>query len=214
MKKLIIYGASFFDVIKLTDAINRKSPEWEIMGFLDDTEGLQGQVLRGYKVLGGKELLKDLAGEKDIYFFNNVCGHWRRAEKVADLLVSYGCKIPNLIHPSIDMNYVEMGRGCILPEGCLVGGWTEIGNFVTVRLGCVISHDVILEDFVFIGSGSTVSSEAVVKRGVFIGSGVTVMLKITVGEGSLIGAGAVVTKNVPPGVVVAGVPAKVVGERE
>ena len=49
----------------------------------------------------------------------------------------------------------------------------------------------------------------VIKRGVSIGSGATLLCGITVGERSIIGAGAVVTKDVPPGVIVVGNPAKV-----
>jgi acetyltransferase-like isoleucine patch superfamily enzyme len=45
-----------------------------------------------------------------------------------------------------------------------------------------------------------------------IGSNATILCGITIGEGALIGAGAVVTKDVPPFAIVAGVPAKIVGD--
>jgi len=214
MKKLVIFGASFFDLIKLIDAINRVKPVWKVAGFLDDTEELQGKFFRGYKVLGGRELLVEFARDEDTYFFNNVCGHWKRAEKIANLLETSGCKTANLIHPSIDMNYVEIGRGCILPEGCVVGGEAKIGNFVTLRLKSLISHNVTVEDFVFIGPGVTIGSGAVIKKGSFIGAGATIMLDTVLGEGCLVGAGSVVTKNIPPGKVVAGVPARIIRERD
>ena len=214
MKKLIIYGASFFDLIKLIDAINRKEETWEIQGFLDDTKELQGRSFRGYKVLGGRALLDEYAGDRNTYFFNNVCGYWKRAEKVAELLVSYGCKFANLIHPAIDMNYVNTGHNIILPEGCVVGGETNMGNFVTVRLKSLVSHNVAVEDFVFIGPGVTIGSGAVIEKGAFIGAGATIMLDRTIGAGALIGAGAVVAKDIPPGTVAAGVPAKVIKDRE
>ena len=51
-----------------------------------------------------------------------------------------------------------------------------------------------------------------VKRRASIGSNATIMCGITIGEGALIAAGAVVTKNVPDYAIVAGVPAKVVGD--
>jgi acetyltransferase-like isoleucine patch superfamily enzyme len=49
-----------------------------------------------------------------------------------------------------------------------------------------------------------------VKRGASIGSSATLLCGITVGENALIGAGSVVTKDVPPGAVVAGNPARLV----
>jgi acetyltransferase-like isoleucine patch superfamily enzyme len=48
-----------------------------------------------------------------------------------------------------------------------------------------------------------------VKSGVAIGSGATLLCGITIGEKAVIGAGAVVTRDVPPGVVVVGNPAKI-----
>jgi acetyltransferase-like isoleucine patch superfamily enzyme len=48
-----------------------------------------------------------------------------------------------------------------------------------------------------------------VKRGASIGSGAVLLCGVTIGENATIGAGSVVTKNVPPGAVVAGNPARV-----
>jgi acetyltransferase-like isoleucine patch superfamily enzyme len=49
-----------------------------------------------------------------------------------------------------------------------------------------------------------------VKRGASIGSGAVLLCGITIGENAMIGAGSVVTKDVPPNMVVAGNPAKVI----
>jgi acetyltransferase-like isoleucine patch superfamily enzyme len=47
-----------------------------------------------------------------------------------------------------------------------------------------------------------------VRRGASIGSGAVIMCGITIGENAMVGAGAVVTRDVAPGTVVAGVPAR------
>jgi acetyltransferase-like isoleucine patch superfamily enzyme len=49
-----------------------------------------------------------------------------------------------------------------------------------------------------------------VKRGASIGSGAVLLCGITIGENAMVGAGSVVTKDVPPGAVVAGNPARLV----
>jgi sugar O-acyltransferase (sialic acid O-acetyltransferase NeuD family) len=106
------------------------------------------------------------------------------------------------------LNYVEIGRGCILPDGCVVGSKTKIGDFVAARLHALISHDVTVEDYVFIGPGAVIGGYVTLRRGCFIGAGATVMTKRTIGAGSMVGAGAVVTKDVLPEKTVAGNPAK------
>jgi acetyltransferase-like isoleucine patch superfamily enzyme len=51
-----------------------------------------------------------------------------------------------------------------------------------------------------------------VKRGASIGSNATILPGLTIGASALVGAGAVVTKDVPDFAIVAGVPAKIVGD--
>jgi acetyltransferase-like isoleucine patch superfamily enzyme len=51
-----------------------------------------------------------------------------------------------------------------------------------------------------------------VRRRVSIGSNVTIICGVAIGEGALVGAGAVVTRDVAPFAIVAGVPARVIGD--
>lgn len=208
-RSLVIFGSNYRDLVKLIAAINRQNETWELLGFIDDREELRGSELFGGPVLGDRHYLEKLSRE-DVSVFNNVCGKERNARAIASWIERSGFSPASLIHPAIDLTYADVERGAILPEGCVVGSGVRIGMFFTGRLQVVISHDVTIGDFVFMGPGSMVAGDSVVEDGVFIGAGATIMSGRRVGAGSMVGAGALVTKDVPPGVTVVGVPARII----
>ncbi|EKE03341.1 MAG: hypothetical protein ACD_20C00214G0011 [uncultured bacterium] len=208
MKKLVVYGTVYPDIVKLIDSINRVNPEWELIGFIDDNEQKQGKEILGIPVLGGREIIPELTKDENLYFFNNYFGSVSDFKRRIALLESYGCKIPTLIHPAVDIVHSSIGRGCIIEEGCNIGTRVTIGNFVTIHPRCVISHDVKIEDYALIAPGCTVGSCLHIRMGSFIGGGATILRTKNLGRNSVVGAGAVVVNDVPDGITVVGVPAK------
>jgi UDP-2-acetamido-3-amino-2,3-dideoxy-glucuronate N-acetyltransferase len=126
--------------------------------------------------------------------------------------------------------------GCEVGDDTKIGAFVEIQKNAFIGARCKISshtfvcEGVTIEDEVFIGHGvmfindrhpratadGALQTEADwqvvptrICRGASVGSGAVIMCGVTVGEKALVGAGAVVTKNVPAGATVAGVPARV-----
>jgi len=104
----------------------------------------------------------------------------------------------------VDINpAARVGRGIMLDHatGLVVGETAVIGD------DCSIMQDVTLG-----GTGrADQDRHPKIGKGVLLGAGAKVLGNILIGDCSRIGAGSVVTKEVPAGVTVAGVPARVIG---
>lgn len=124
--------------------------------------------------------------------------------------------------------------------GCTIGMNTQIGSYSEIKKGAYVGDDcrfqsyvfvpecTVIRDGVFVGprvtflndkypnarkaiDGTWTLTPCYVDAGSTIGGGATILPGIRIGRNALIGAGAVVTKDVPDYAVVAGVPAKRIG---
>ncbi len=81
---------------------------------------------------------------------------------------------------------------------------------ISFRVTVVVHDDARHMDRTTPGAGDGTVAPVVLRRGCYLGAGCLVLPGVTVGERAVVGAGAVVTRDVPPGKLVVGVPARVV----
>jgi acetyltransferase-like isoleucine patch superfamily enzyme len=111
---------------------------------------------------------------------------------------------------------VGIWSNSVIDYGCRIGNNVKIHNNVYVAQFTTIEDDAFLAPGVSIANDMrplcaecTHAGGPTIKRGARIGVNVTILPTVVIGEYALVGAGAVVTKDVPPGAVVYGNPARV-----
>src|SRR5216683_1529334 len=131
----------------------------------------------------------------------------------------YGCRIGDATRIG---TFVEIQRGAVIGRSCKISSHTFICDGVTIEDGVFVGHGVMFtndrlpraltDDGRLQTDADWTLAPTRVARGASIGSHATILPGVTIGEHALVGAGAVVTHDVPAYAVVAGVPARVVGD--
>ena len=109
---------------------------------------------------------------------------------------------------------IIIGNNCVVNKKVLLdgrGGKLTIGNNVDIAQETniwTLEHDVNSDNH------SDTGADVVIEDYVWLASRVTVLPGVRIGKGAVVASNSVVTKNVPPMAIVAGIPAKIIGERK
>jgi acetyltransferase-like isoleucine patch superfamily enzyme len=120
----------------------------------------------------------------------------------------------------------KVGADCNLCDHVFIENDVIVGDRVTVKSGVQLWDGLRVGDDVFIGPNATFTNDPFprskvydheiavtrVENGASIGANATILPGLTIGMRSMVGAGSVVTRDVPPGAIVVGNPARVVGD--
>lgn len=188
------------DVLKLTGCT--------LLGFTDLRFG-NGPIL-GVAQIGNDHAILRYTPE-EIRLVNGIgsIGSTNLRRKLYEDFKHHNYHFATVIHPEaviaadVDLNEgAQVMAGAIIQPGCIIGSNTVINTRVS------IDHDCKIGQHVHVAPGAVLSGGVHVNEGVHIGVGATIIQGIKLGRNSVVGAGAVVTRSVPDGVIVVGVPAK------
>ncbi|SDY36690.1 sugar O-acyltransferase, sialic acid O-acetyltransferase NeuD family [Jannaschia faecimaris] len=105
--------------------------------------------------------------------------------------------------------FAQVGAGSVLFSGATLTSNAVLGEHVMVLPQAVIHHDVTIGDHSIIGTHVTIAGGVRIGESCYVGSGATIMSGVQIGAGALVGMAANVIRDVAPGDIVAGNPARV-----
>ncbi len=141
---------------------------------------------------------------------------------IRDCRIGEGTKVWNFVN----LYECEIGRDCMIGSFVEIQAGVKIGDRTRIQSHTFICELVTIGSDVFVGHGvmfinDTMPPQAdrskwkatVIEDGASIGSNAT-LLPVRIGRQAVVGAGAVVTKDVPPGAIVVGSPARILRYRD
>ncbi len=196
MKNIVIMGAGDLgkEIVWLIEDINRRSPLYSIIGFLDDDVSKTGREFYGYKVLGTIDTVYELRRKMPLGAVIAIQdGSVRKA--IVDSHKEF-TEWETIIHPtSVIASTAYLGKGSVVFPNVTISVDSKLGDFGLYYIHAVIGNDCVFGSYVSVMSGVSISEHVAVGDGSYLAAGSCVYPHRILGRNVEVSVGATVTEN-------------------
>lgn len=214
MIDLIVLGAggNSLGILDAVAALNAERARYRIEGILDDIPENLGRSVLGHKVIGTIAEAPKFAHCRFVNGISSVAS-FRKIPEIVARTGQGSARFEAIVHPRATVAATaRVGAGSVILAGSVICPEAVVGEHVIVLQNTTVNHHSRIGDYSTLSAGVTILGYIEVGRNAFIGGGCTLAPLVKVGEGTLVGAGSVVIRDLAPGRVYAGNPARELAE--
>ncbi len=208
-KKILLMGANNPETLRIIDAMNANGADYKILGWIDNDTTKFGADFFGYKVLGSPELLLEKE-YNECFVFNNITRNGEVRGIVTEQLKLYTDQFANVIHPSVNLFSVKVGKGVCVQEGALVQSQAVLGEHCFLTSATLIGHEVIIGNSAFIAGGCVIAGLSSIGECATVWTGANIAPRLKIGNHAVVGINSSVLSDIPDKTTVHGNPARAI----
>jgi UDP-perosamine 4-acetyltransferase len=177
--------------------------------------GSEAEQVLGVPVLRDEETALDRLRAQGVGAAFIALGDNATRERIGAAIRAMGFALVNAISPAAVISpSARLGAGLLVMPGAVVNAEAEIADLAIVNTNATVEHDCRLGTATHLGPGAILAGGVSVGARAFLGAGSAVKPGLTIGADAVVGLGAAVVRDIAPGAVVAGTPARLITYRE